>query len=69
MLALELPLWGVEIYTPGQIIGDLFVRAARLLKLGCPLRLGDLAGKAKSVGVLNGSGAAAHAANGSAAER
>ena len=33
----EAPLWGVEILSPGQTIGDLFVRAERLLKLGCPL--------------------------------
>ena len=33
----ELPIWGVEILSPGQTIGDLFVRAERLLKLGCPL--------------------------------
>jgi Uma2 family endonuclease len=33
----EAPLWGVEILSNGQTIGDLFVRAERLLKLGCPL--------------------------------
>jgi Uma2 family endonuclease len=33
----EPPLWGVEILSPGQTIGDLFERAGRLLKLGCPL--------------------------------
>jgi Uma2 family endonuclease len=33
----EPPIWGVEILSPGQTIGDLFVRAERLLKLGCPL--------------------------------
>ena len=33
----EAPLWGVEILSPGQTMGDLFVRAERLLKLGCPL--------------------------------
>ena len=37
MWALELPLWGVKLYTPGQTIGDLFVRAERLLNLECPL--------------------------------
>jgi Uma2 family endonuclease len=33
----EPPIWGVETLSPGQTIGDLFVRAERLLKLGCPL--------------------------------
>ena len=33
----EPPIWDVEILSPGQTIGDLFVRAERLLKLGCPL--------------------------------
>ncbi len=33
----EPPIWGVEILSPGQTIGDLFVRAERLLKLGCSL--------------------------------
>ena len=33
----EPPIWGVEILSPGQTIGDLFVRAERLLNLGCPL--------------------------------
>ena len=33
----EAPAWGVEILSPGQTIDDLFVRAGRLLKLGCPL--------------------------------
>lgn len=33
----EPPIWGVEILSPGQTIADLFVRAERLLKLGCPL--------------------------------
>lgn len=32
----EAPLLGVEILSPGQTLGDLFVRAERLLKLGCP---------------------------------
>lgn len=33
----EPPIWGVEILSPGQTIGDLFNRAERLLALGCPL--------------------------------
>ncbi len=33
----EPPVWGVEILSPGQTIGDLFIRAERLLALGCPL--------------------------------
>lgn len=33
----EPPLWAVEILSPGHTIGDLFIRAERLLKLGCPL--------------------------------
>lgn len=33
----ESPLWAVEILSPGQTIDDVFVRAGRLLKLGCPL--------------------------------
>lgn len=33
----EPPIWSVEILSPGQTIGDLFVRAERLLNLGCPL--------------------------------
>lgn len=33
----EPPIWGVEILSPGQTIGDLIVRAERLLNLGCPL--------------------------------
>ena len=33
----EPPIWGVEILSPGQTIGELFIRAERLLKLGCPL--------------------------------
>jgi len=33
----EPPLWAVEILSPGQTIGDLFIRAERLLKLGTPL--------------------------------
>ena len=33
----EPPLWAVEILSPGQTIGDLFIRAERLLKLGCPM--------------------------------
>ena len=33
----EAPVLGVEILSPGQNIGDLFVRAERLLKLGCPM--------------------------------
>ena len=33
----EPPIWGVEILSPGQTIGDLFHRAERLLRLGCPL--------------------------------
>ncbi len=32
----EPPLWAIEILSPGQTIGDLFIRAERLLKLGCP---------------------------------
>jgi Uma2 family endonuclease len=31
------PIWGVEILSPGQTIGDLFVRAERLLKVGAPM--------------------------------
>ena len=33
----EPPIWGMEILSPGQTIGDLFVRSERLLKLGAPL--------------------------------
>lgn len=33
----EAPILGVEILSPGQTIGELFARAQRLLKLGCPL--------------------------------
>lgn len=33
----EPPVWAVEILSPGQTIGDLFVRAERLLKFGTPL--------------------------------
>ena len=33
----EAPLLGVEILSPGQTIGDLFTRAERLLRLGCPM--------------------------------
>jgi Uma2 family endonuclease len=33
----EPPLWAVEILSPGQTIGDLFIRAERLLKLGTPM--------------------------------
>jgi Uma2 family endonuclease len=33
----EPPIWAVEIFSPGQTIGDLLERAGRLLKLGCPL--------------------------------
>jgi Uma2 family endonuclease len=33
----EPPLWGVEVLSPGQTIDDVFARAGRLLKLGCPL--------------------------------
>lgn len=32
----EPPIWGVKIISPGQTIGDLFVRAERLLNFGCP---------------------------------
>ncbi len=33
----QAPIWAVEILSPGQTIGDLFVRAERLLKLGTPM--------------------------------
>lgn len=33
----EPPLLAVEILSPGQTIGDLFVRADRILRLGCPM--------------------------------
>lgn len=32
----QAPVLGVEILSPGQTIGELFTRAERLLKLGCP---------------------------------
>ena len=48
----EPPLWGVEILSPGQTIGDLFVRAERLLKLGAPLTWVIWPERRKSLDVL-----------------
>jgi Uma2 family endonuclease len=33
----EPPIWAVEILSPGHTIGELFIRAKRILKLGTPL--------------------------------